>query len=100
MIPSTISCVASSRPRWPCSARSDASIVYATEETVHDLHDRRHQPGLAERVELPTRFPRVDNLDVVALDEAAVYGAHGPRPPARGLADGGDWGQAGRAGAG
>src|SRR5712691_4404140 len=33
MIPSTITCVASNRLKWPCSAHSDASIVYATEET-------------------------------------------------------------------
>src|SRR4029453_2710251 len=33
MIPSTISWVASSRSRCPCTARREASIVYATEET-------------------------------------------------------------------
>jgi hypothetical protein len=39
---------------------------------THDLNDRRHQPGLPERVELLARLPRVDDLDVVALHEPGV----------------------------
>jgi hypothetical protein len=32
-MPSTMICVAISNPRYPCRARSDASIVYATDDT-------------------------------------------------------------------
>src|SRR6266496_3406414 len=79
MMPSTMICVAISNPRYPCRARSDASIVYATDDTGSAMIAKANAMKSTALAGKPTgagdeggaAIPRCDRWPPVAADAEA-----------------------------